>query len=216
MSRSLAMEILSAIASSARNSRIHDEYAGPQAERDFEVGEFERIDLSGPFDVEIQTGAECKIRASGPERSLEEIRVELQGDCLTIGCDGDCSGDVLIAMSVPQLRSIRSAGSGDVGIDNVKGEEFECSCSGSGDLSIDSIDAEKLTLSSAGSGDVRIDKVRTGELEATSMGSGDLSLDAVEGSAFRLRLNGSGDALMEVYGGYSIGALVTGSGDLAV
>jgi hypothetical protein len=96
MPRSLAMEILSAIASSARNHHAD----GPDAERDFEVGEFERLEVAGPFDVNVQTGGSVGVHASGPEWALDNLRIELEDDRLFIGCEGDCDGDVNVSVSV--------------------------------------------------------------------------------------------------------------------
>ena len=153
MSRSLAMEILSAIASSARAHRHHDE--GPYIDRDIQVGEFKNLEVAGPFDVEIQTGEPASVHVSGPEWALDNLHIEHEGDHLVIGCDGDCNGDVTIAITVKKLQSLRSAGSGDVSLDTATGKTFDCSNSGSGDLSIESVEADKIILSSAGSGDVR-------------------------------------------------------------
>src|SRR5579884_388520 len=118
MSRSLAMEILSAIAASTRGARFH-ENDGPDGERDFDVGEFERLDVSGPFDVEIRTGEAASVRATGPEWALEDLVVELRDDRLFIGCDGDCDGDVNVLVTVPRLRALRTSGSGDVSVDRL-------------------------------------------------------------------------------------------------
>ncbi|HEV8407174.1 MAG TPA: DUF2807 domain-containing protein, partial [Sphingomicrobium sp.] len=124
MSRSLAMEILSAIASSARQGR-HREEDGPDADRDFEVGEFEAIEIAAPFDVDIRIGGGASVHASGPENLLEEILVEVHHDRLFIGCDGDCDADVQVSVTVPRLRSLRTSGSGDVSVDKVKADDFE-------------------------------------------------------------------------------------------
>ena len=135
MSRSLAMDILCAIASSARNHH-HDEEDGPDVEHDFEVGEFVNLEVAGPFDVEIQSGEAASVHATGPEWALDNLRVEHEGDRLIVGCDGDCDGDVTVAITVKKLRSLRSAGSGDVSVDEVSGKSFDCANSGSGDLTI--------------------------------------------------------------------------------
>ena len=192
MPRSFALEILSAIASASR-ARPQAHPDAEDVESEFEVGEFDRIELSGPFDVEIETG-KPEVRAIGPDWALDTLSVEVEGGCLSIGCDGECDGDVHVTIAVPKLHSLRMLGSGDVSVDNVKGDLFECASSGSGDLSIDEIKAERVKLSAAGSGDVRIDKVRGAELEARLMGSGDLSIDAIETTEFSLTINGSADA----------------------
>src|SRR4051812_33778657 len=100
MPRSLAMEFISAIASAARNGR-RSGHEGPDVERDFPVGEFEHVEIAGPFDVDIETGASANVHASGPEWALDSVRVELHGDRLFIGCDGDCDGgDISMSVSL--------------------------------------------------------------------------------------------------------------------
>jgi len=193
MPRSLAMEILSAIASASRTRRSGDD--GPDLERDFPVGEFDRLEIAAPFDVDIETGGAANVHASGPEWALDSVRVELQGERLFIGCDGDCDGsDISMSVSVPALRGLRMAGSGDVSVDKLTGDAFDSASSGSGDLSIESIDVRSLKHSSAGSGDVSIDWIRSDQVEVAIMGSGDLSVDAVDSAEFRLTMNGSGDS----------------------
>ena len=112
MPRSLAFEILSAIAS-ARGRRKHFE-DGPSADRDFEVGEFEQLEICRPFDVEVQTGEAASVHASGPEWALDSLTVEPRGDALFIGCDGECDDSVDIIVTVRELRSLRTTGSGEV------------------------------------------------------------------------------------------------------
>ena len=60
------MDIISAIASAARTHR-HVEHEGPNVERDFEVGEFDQLEIAAPFDVDIETGEDCSVHAVGPE-----------------------------------------------------------------------------------------------------------------------------------------------------
>ena len=214
MPRPLAIEILDAIVTSYRAHRSHVEDDGPSIDRDFEVGDFEQLDVAGPMDVEVRTGAAASVQASGPEWALENLRVEQQDDRLLIGCEGDINSDVTVVVTVPRLAAARLSGSGDVSIDSIKGDAFECSSSGSGDLSVDEIDVQTLKLSTSGSGDIDIDKIRAADVETTQMGSGDLSFDAVESAAFKLSMNGSGDAHIDEYCGDTIEAALSGSGDL--
>ena len=167
MPRPIAIEILDAIVTSYRAHRSHVGDDGPNIERTFEVGEFERLDVAGPMDVEVRTGSSASVEASGAERAIDKLRVEQQDDRLLIGCEGDIDADVTVLITVPRLAGARLSGSGDVSVDRIKNDSFECSSSGSGDLSIDEIDVEKLKLSISGSGDVDIDKIRAAEFEAT-------------------------------------------------
>ena len=203
MPKSLAMEILGAILASGRTFGRR-QYTGPEIERDFKVGQFDRLDLFGPIDVEVRTGRKPGVRANGREDAIELLTVEHDGDRLEIGFDGDRGGGLEIIVSTAGLRSIRVAGSGDVTIDRVKGEQFECATNGSGDLSVDEIEVERLKLAAVGSGDIRIDKARSTEIEASLTGSGDLAVDAIESSALKLTIDGSGDAAFEDYTGLSL------------
>ena len=160
MSRSLAMEIISAIASAAQTRR-HSGHEGPDVERDLAVGEFDRLEIGAPFDVDIETGTDTNVHVIGPESALELVRVEVQGGTLFIACDGNCDGsDVSMSITVPALRELRLAGSGDVSVDKVSGEAFDCASSGSGDLSVESVEVQSLKLSASGSGDVAIDGIQ--------------------------------------------------------
>ena len=190
MSRSIAMEILSAIVASGRAGARRD-HEGPVEDRTFEVGAFERLEIAGPFDVEIDTGADSAVRATGPDWALDNLSVDHDGDRLFIGCDGEVD-DVRVFVSARELRAVRTSGSGDVSIDRIKGETFEYASSGSGDGSIGEIEAERLNVSASGSGGIRIQKARGDHLEASVIGSGDLSLDAAESAEFKLTMNGSG------------------------
>lgn len=85
MPRSLAMEILSALASGHRAATRRDDE--PAGEREFNVREFQRLEVAGPFDVEVETGGPARVRASGPEWALDSIRLDQDGDRLFIGCE---------------------------------------------------------------------------------------------------------------------------------
>src|SRR5215217_7469564 len=138
MPGSLAAEILGAIATGLRNKGFHD--TGPRAERSFEVGTFDRLDSSGPFDVEVRTGEENGVEADGPEEALQSLSVTNEEGCLVISCKGRHADEISIVVTMEQLRDASFAGSGDVTLNRVKGEGFECANSGSGDLSIGEID----------------------------------------------------------------------------
>ena len=146
MPRSLAMEILSALASAHRAGAHRDDEDGPEGEREFDVGAFERLEIAGPFDVEVQTGGSPSVSATGAEWALENLSVEHEDDRLFIGCNGDCDGDVRVVIIVGQLQALRSSGSGDVSIDRIKGELFECTSSGSGDLAIDEMQGRVVAV----------------------------------------------------------------------
>jgi hypothetical protein len=187
------MEILSAIMSAPRGRALE----GPTEDRDYEVGEFERLELSGPFDVVVSTGSPPSVRASGSQSALDALSVEQDGDRVAIDWDGGWACDLEVAVTVPALKSVRMTGSGDVSVDRVKGDSFECATNGSGDLDVEEIEVQRLKLRSVGSGDLRIDKLRSADIEASLTGSGDLDIVAIESTALKLTMDGSGDAAID-------------------
>jgi len=79
MPRSIAMEILSGILAS-HGPRVPR--GGPVGDREFETGNFDRLEISGPVDVEVETGAPPRVRATGPEWALDNLSIENDGDRL--------------------------------------------------------------------------------------------------------------------------------------
>ena len=82
MPSSLAAEILGAIATGLRNRGFED--TGPRANRDFEVGTFDQLDIAGPFDIEVRTGEEHGVEAEGPDEALQSLSVTTEDNVLVI------------------------------------------------------------------------------------------------------------------------------------
>ena len=56
--------------------------AGPTVSRNYQVGNFQQIEVAGPYDVEVRTGANPSVSAKGSEKLLERTVVEVKGDKL--------------------------------------------------------------------------------------------------------------------------------------
>ena len=55
------------------------------AERGYTISDFDRIDVSGPFVVQVETGKGPSARATGESAALDRLSVELRGRTLRIG-----------------------------------------------------------------------------------------------------------------------------------
>lgn len=84
---------------------------------------------------------------------------------------------------------LRSTGSGDVTVSDVRGE-VRAGHSGSGDLQFTGVQGSVL-LGSVGSGDLRLESIG-GNVQVDSIGSGDLVVDGVAGN-LQVGATGSGD-----------------------
>ena len=83
----MRMSIAAALvaASAATSACNHaDGHGGPTVSRNYQVGNFQQIEVAGPYDVTIRTGANPGVSAQGSQKLLERTVVVVQGDKLVI------------------------------------------------------------------------------------------------------------------------------------
>ena len=98
------------------------EGAGPTVSRNYQVGNFHELEVAGPYDVQVRTGGNPGVSASGGEKLLERTVVEVRGDKLVIRPEEQhgwfhfgwgSRGKATFTVKVPQLSGATIAGSGD-------------------------------------------------------------------------------------------------------
>ena len=122
MRKALIVGIAAAATASAGCSQSRAEDGGPMVQRSYQVGPFERIEVAGPYDVEVHTGAAPSVSARGPEKLIERLVVEVKGDKLVIHTKehrgffhwDSTHGSAKVAVTVPSLRGADIAGSGGI------------------------------------------------------------------------------------------------------
>jgi putative autotransporter adhesin-like protein len=216
-----AAAIIVASAVLAGCARGHSESAGPTVSRNYEVGNFQQIEVAGPYDVDVRTGAKPGVSAQGSQHLLERTTVEVQGSTLVIRTEkqngfhfGWSSGKVHFVVTVPQLSSATMAGSGDLKVDHVRGDSFEGSLAGSGDLELASVQVKSLKLSLSGSGDVKAGSGQAQSADYQIAGSGDVDAGAIATQQLNVSIAGSGDVKAHSSGTANIE--IVGSGDVDV
>jgi len=132
--------------------------AGPKVDRNYQVGNFNKIEVAGPYDVRVVTGGGPAVSAHGSANLLNETEVVVDGDELRIRPKKHrgwhwSNGTAQFTVNVAALRAATIAGSGGITVDKVSGD-FSADVAGSGDLRLPSVAAGKLTLAIAGSGDL--------------------------------------------------------------
>lgn len=174
--------------------------AGPEVSRNFSVGAFDRIEVSGPYDVQISTGGEPSVSASGPESLVQRMDVQVQDGRLLIRprknenrIQWGNRGHVEVQVTVPLLRGADITGSGDIRIDKVRAQSFEAGIRGSGDLSIDAFEGKAFAASIAGSGGIRAASGTAEQVELKIGGSGSIDTQGVTANNAAATISGSGN-----------------------
>lgn len=177
------------------------EGGGPTVQRSYQVSDFHEIEVAGPYDVTVRTGGRPGVSASGPEKLIELVVVEVKGDKLLIhskrnrhwfGTSWSTNGKATFTVTVPKLSGATIAGSGDLNIDKVSGEQFEGMIAGSGALALGAVDVGALKLAIAGSGDAKAASGKAQSAEYEIAGSGGVDARAVPVRDVKVSIAGSG------------------------
>ena len=205
---------------SACGTTVRAEDAGPNGSRAFSVKGFDRVSLRGSDNVVVRVGGAETVTATGPQKILDRLKVEVIDGELRVGresstfsVDWGKHDPVVITVTMPQIRGASVAGSGDMQVDNAQTPSFSGSVAGSGNLTVASLKADAASLTIAGSGDATY----AGEarsLNASIAGSGDLDAKGVKTERLQVNIAGSGDFSAQVTGDADISIL--GSGDVTL
>jgi len=199
------------------------EGAGPTVSRNYSVGNFQQIEVAGPYDVEVRTGSNASVSARGGEKLLERTVVEVEGDKLVIHPENNHSffnfgwghrGKASFIVTVPALSGATIAGSGDIRVDKIAGESFAGSVAGSGGLNVATIDVQQLKLSIAGSGGVKAGSGKAQSAKYDIAGSGDIDAASIQTQSIDVSIAGSGGVKAHSSGTADVS--IMGSGDVEV
>lgn len=212
------------------------EPTGTGDRRSYALRDFSAVTLAGMGDVEVRTGGNWSVTATGSSAALDRLRVTLDGDTLKLdrrhGNDWprDAGGDqerVRFTVTMPRIAGASIGGAGTMTVDRVVGGSFEGSIGGAGRLdvrgmAVDSAAfniggsgdisaagrARALEVSIGGSGDVRATPLAVETAEVTIAGAG--RVDATASRTAEVTLMGSGD--VTIAGGAKCSVTKTGAG----
>jgi hypothetical protein len=218
MRGALAMASLTALA--ACGTAGGEEDSGERGARDFQVGAFDRIELAGSPDVTVVVGGAPSVRAEGDTRRLEKLEVKVENGVLHIGQKKTkffgWSSDrppLTIRVTTPSLRGAEVAGSGNIRVDKVTGDDFQGAIAGSGELELGHLQAKMARFAIAGSGNVRA-AGQADMAEYTIAGSGDVQAQNLEARRAKVSIAGSGNVQAKAM--ETADVEIMGSGDVVV
>jgi hypothetical protein len=198
------------------------EEPGPSISRNYQVGTFDQIEVSGPYQVNVATGSAASVRATGPDNAIEKMVVEVEGGKLKIhprkknrmSFGWSKSHKVVLQVTVPSLRGAEIAGSGDIVIDKVSGKHFDGGIAGSGALKLGQVQVDTLSLGIAGSGGAALGQGKAGRVEYEIAGSGDIDGSDLAAEQAKVSIAGSGNVIANASASADVD--IAGSGDVRI
>lgn len=223
MRKSIALAAVAACTAVSACGRVHAEEGGATVSRNYQVGNFQTIEVAGPYDVEIRTGASPSVAARGSEKLLGRTVVEVKGDRLLIRPEQSrgwfhfgwsTHRHVNFTVTVPQLSGATIAGSGDIKVDKVQGDRFEGNVAGSGGIDVAAMNVGTLKLAIAGSGSAKAGAGKAQSADYDIAGSGDLDAGGIQTQHAKVSIAGSGSVKAHATGTADVS--IMGSGDVDV
>lgn len=191
------------------------EPSGQGTTRSFAATGFTSVELRGPDDVDVTTGANFAVTAEGDAAALDQLDIRVVDGALRVGRKNNgpwqSSRDrgVTVHVVLPKLQAASVSGSGDLTADRGEGA-FSAAIAGSGDLTIGTLNATDLDLSIAGSGDLKVAGTAS-NLSASIAGSGNIDARGLTATGADVAIAGSGNVHATVKGQASVS--IVGSGD---
>ncbi|MFL6830174.1 MAG: head GIN domain-containing protein [Sphingomicrobium sp.] len=223
MRKSIALAAVAACTAVSGCGRVHAEDGGASISRTYQVGNFQKIEVAGPYDVEVRTGANPSVSARGSEKLLGRTVVEVRGDRLLIRPEQNkgwfhfgwsTHGHANFRVTVPQLSGATIAGSGDIKVDKVQGDRFEGTVAGSGGIDVGAMNVQTLKLAIAGSGSAKAGSGKAQSADYDIAGSGDLDAGGIQTQQAKVSIAGSGSVKAHATGSADVS--IMGSGDVDV
>lgn len=200
-------------------SESKDRDVGESASRTYQVGEFNKIEVAGPYNVEVVTGQKVGVAATGGANLLDETEVTVENGTLKIAPKKRNGfrwswngGSATFTIATANLNGLALAGSGDGKVDKVTGD-FEGAIAGSGSINVGQIEGGKVSISIAGAGDAKL----AGKADSTKVdiaGSGDVDAGSLIAKTAEVSIAGSGD--VKVHASESADVSIMGAGDVDV
>jgi hypothetical protein len=191
------------------------------AERRFTVTDFDRVQISGAYQVRLATGRAASAVASGPRGALDRVSIDVQGRTLRVrpnrsawgGYPGEENGPLTIVLTTQDLRAASVDGAGLLDIDSAKAMRLELIVAGSGRLNVARVQADTLLVTQMGAGTIRLGG-NAKSLRAEIHGAGSVEADGLTADDAQIAADTAGAIRLRVTRAAKITA--TGSGDVEI
>ena len=206
-----------AIGACHMSADAEDRDAGPSTSRSYQVGQFDKIAVAGPYEVRVVTGGQPGVQATGGANLLDETEVVVENGTLEIrpkkrkGIRFNWrNGKAEFVVNAAALHGAAIAGSGDISVDRATGD-FEGEVAGSGDLRLAQVEGGNVKFSIAGSGGINA-AGRANSVDISIAGSGDIDVRGLTARTADVSIAGSGNVAANA--SETADVSIMGSGDV--
>lgn len=191
------------------------------ATRTYTIGSFDRIRVSGPFEVRLVAGASPHARAEGDSDVLDQVEVEVNGGTLTVSMGINGWGErgaapsavPVVILSTPRLESATVNGGGRLTIENMEGQALKLMVTGSGVIETTGLNARRLEATVVGTGALHLSG-EAAKAYLTSNGPAAIDAAALQVDDLTIRTDGAGEARARAR--YTADVTATGVGRVIV
>lgn len=173
--------------------------SGKMAAEDRRIGEFNRVKLSGGYDVVLTQGSTPSLRIEAEDNILKKIRSEIKDGELEISMDGHfCKVKaVTVYLTAVTLKAIESSGAVEVRATNkITADDLSLHISGAGEVNME-VEANHLLTSVSGAGELDL-KGKAKSHKVKISGAGDMdAVDLIVGK-YDINLSGASDCRIYV------------------
>ncbi|OFX48198.1 MAG: hypothetical protein A2046_08205 [Bacteroidetes bacterium GWA2_30_7] len=188
--------------------------SGNLTEKEIKSSDFSSIENATSFDIEIKQGDKQNIKVLTDDNIQDFIYFQQTGEKITFSIQKKASFEAtksIIYITVVNLKSIISSGTGDIEIGKLSTDEFKIENYGTGDIKYLSVSNKTLSIINSGTGDVKLE----GNIEniiIENSGTGDISAQALKADVAKLTNSGTGDVSITAVNDLSIDN--SGTGDV--
>jgi len=179
------------------------ELSGQRTSGRYDYSGFTGVDASGLWEVAIERGDAWRIAIEAPEELLDDIEVELEGDELSFGYEGECAGcfrdgiTLKATVTMPELESLDLSGVTKLSFSGFDGASLTVDMSGASELRGAASRFDSLSLDKSGVGNLDLGDVTVTNAAVDISGAGKVTLRMGGG---RLSGDMSGFGNLEYYG----------------
>jgi hypothetical protein len=159
------------------------ELSGERRSRTYDHSGFDRVDVSGQWDITLERGDAWRVAVEVPAELADDVAVELAGDELSLSLErgwwpgGFGGGNELRAtVTMPALEALDLSGATNLRFSGFDGAELSVDMSGAGDVRGNASRFDRLTLDMSGAGNADFGDVTVTDADVDVSGAGNVRL----------------------------------------